>query len=327
VRTHHRYRILGHLTLALATLAAPAAACAQDYPVKPIRWIIPYPPGGTSDYLARIIGQKITEAWKQNVIIDNRTGANGNIGTEAAVRAPADGYTMLLVATTFTMNAGLYTNLPFDSEKDLAPVTNLLYQSYVLCAHPSLPVSTVQQLVALAKAKPGAIDYGSGGQVNAGHISAELFSRMAGVKMNHVPYRGIGLAIPALLAGEVQILFSPLVAIQPHLKSGRMRAVAATSLKRIPALPDLPTVSESGVPGFQEGNWQGLLVPTGTPRGIVMKLNQEFVRILKNTDVGDQIVKIGAEVIASTPEQLGTTIRADLRKYTELIKSLGIRVE
>jgi len=327
VRTGNAQRRFRIVVPLVAGLAVPCGAAAQDYPTKAIRWVVPYPPGGSSDFLARVIGQKITDAWKQTVVVDNRTGANGNIGTEAAARAPADGYTLLLVASTFTMNPGLYPNLPFDTEKDLTPVITILYQPYILSTHPTLPVRSVQQLLALARAKPGGLDYASGGAGNATHIAAELFSTMAGIRMNHIPYRGVGIAITSLLSGETQLTFAPLVAVQPHLNTGRLRALGVTSRKRVATLPDMPTVAESGVPGYEEGNWQAVLVPTGTTRGVVTKLNQELVRILTTTDVKDQIAKIGADVIANTPEQTAALIRTDLKRYGDLIRKLGIRVE
>lgn len=315
------------LMLVLAGASAPVSVPAQEYPAKPIRWIIPYPPGGTSDFLARLIGQKMTDTWKQIVLIDNRSGANGNIGTEAAARAPADGYTMLLVASTFAMNPAVYPNLSFDSEKDFAPVTMILWQPYLLSVHPSLPVASVKQLIALAKARPGAIDYSSGGVGNATHIAAERFAAMAGVKLNHVPYRGVGVSIPALLAGEVQLTMASSVVVQPYVKSGKIRVLGATGRKRIPALPDVPTVAEAGVPGFEEGNWQAVLVPSRTPRPIVNKLNQELVRIVKTPDISGQILRVGADVIANTPEESAATIRTDLKKYADVIKALNIRLE
>ncbi|MGQ0751331.1 MAG: Bug family tripartite tricarboxylate transporter substrate binding protein [Betaproteobacteria bacterium] len=313
--------------VALGALLAPAAGVAQEYPGKPVRWIIPYPPGGTSDFLARLIGQKLTESWKQNVLIDNRSGANGNIGTEAAARAPADGYTMLLVASTFTINPAIYPNLPFDSEKDFAPVTVLLWQPYLLSVHPSLPVASVKQLITLARARPGAIDYGSGGIGNAVHIAAERFAALAGVKLNHVPYRGVGPSIQALLAGEVQLMMASAVAVQPYVKSGRMRVLAVTGLKRVPGLPDIPTVAETGLRGFEEGNWQAVLVPSRTPRAVVNKLNQDLVRVVKTPDVSEQIQRVGADVIANTPDEAAAIVKTDLKKYAEVIRTLNIRLD
>ncbi len=320
-----RFRLL--LPIVLAAMLAPLAVLAQDYPSKPIRWIIPYSPGGTSTFLARMIAQKLTEAWKHQIIIDNRTGANGNIGTALAARAAPDGYTMVLVASTYTMNPAVYSNLPFDSEKDLTGVTTLLWQPYVLSVHPSLPVATVKELLALARAKPGQIDYGSGGVGNATHIAAEHLAMMAKVKFNHVPYKGVGDAITGLLSGEVQLLFGSAVAIQPHLSSGRIKVLAVTGLKRVGSLPNVPTVAESGVPGFEEGNWQAVLVPSKTPAAIVSKLNQELVRVVKNTDVNAQILKVGADVIGDTPEQTNARIHEDLKKYAGVVKRLNIKLE
>jgi tripartite-type tricarboxylate transporter receptor subunit TctC len=317
------------ITLAALLLGAlvPAAVPAQEYPARPIRWIIPYPPGGTSDFLARLIGQKMTESWKQTVIIDNRSGANGNIGTEAAARSPADGYTMLLVATTFAMNPSVYPNLTFDSEKDFTAVTMLLWQPYLLSVHPSMPVTSMKQLIALAKAKPGALDYSSGGVGNATHIAAERFAAMAGIKLNHVPYRGVGLSIPALLTGEVQMTMASSVAVAPYIKSGRIRILAVTGNRRVPTLPDILTVAEAGLPGFEEGNWQCVLVPSKTPRPIINRLNQELVRILKLPDITEQILRTGSDVIANSPEQSSATVREDIKKYAAVIKALNIKVE
>jgi tripartite-type tricarboxylate transporter receptor subunit TctC len=317
----------GLATLAIAVLAAPATLLAQDYPVKPIRWIIPYPTGGTSDFLARLIGQKLTEAWKQPILVDNRSGANGNIGTDAAAKSAGDGYTMLLVASTFTMNPAVYPNLPFDTEKDFAPVTTILWQPYLLSVHPSLPVKSVKELISLARARPGAIDYGSGGIGNATHIAGERFASMAGVKLNHVPYRGVGPSITALLAGEVQVLYASSVAVQPYIKGGRMRVLAVTGERRIAQMPEVPTVSEAGVPGYIEGNWQAVLVPARTPRAIIDRLNQELVRIIKTPEVAAQIRQVGADVIANSPNETATLIRTDLKKYGDVIKKLDIKIE
>jgi len=323
------HRIRQALAWTCWTVAASASvqgpATAQDFPAKAVRWIVPYPPGGPSDVLARLIGQKLTDGWKQSVVVDNRGGAGGNIGTEAVVNAPADGYTMLLVASTMTINHSLYPKIPFDAGRDLAPVTNLLWQPYALTVHPALPVTTVKQFVALARARPGELDYSSGGNGNGGHLAAVLFSSAAGVKLTHIPYRGMGPAIIALLQGNVQATFASLVAVAPHLNSGRVRLLAVTGRERVPALPDVPTVVESGVPGFVEGNWQGVLVPAGTPRPTIDRLNQALVRAVRLPDIGDQIVRLGGEVLAGTPDAFGETIRADLVRYANLIRTNGIR--
>ena len=320
-------RHLWLLMILPVVVSVPGSVLAQAYPSKPIRWIVPYPTGGTSDFLARLIGQKLTEAWGQSVVIDNRAGANGNIGTEAVARAPADGYTILFVASTITINQSLYPNLTFDAERDFAPVTIVLWQPYVLAVHPSLPVTSVRQLVALARARPGDLNYSSGGSGNANHIAAELFATMAKVKLTHVPYRGQGPGIAALVSGEVHFTFASLVTAQPHLTSGRLRVIGVTSRKRLAAMPDVPTVSEAGVAGYEEGNWQGVLVPAQTPRAVITRLNQEIVRILKTTDVNEQILRVGADVIANTPEEFAAAIRADTRKYADLIKTVGLRLD
>jgi len=313
--------------LATLLLAASLPAAAQEFPTKPVRWIIPYPTGGTSDFLSRLMGAKLTEWWKQTSIIDNRVGANGNIGAEIASKSPPDGYTLLFVASTITMNQTAYPSLTFDVERDFAPVATVLWQSYILAVHPSVPAHSVKQLVALAKAKPGALDYSSGGPANANHIAAELFAKMAGVKLNHVPYKGMGPGISALLAGEVHMTFASLTAVNPHLRSGRMRALGVTATKRNPVLPDVPTVAEAGVPGFEEGNWQGILVPSKTPQAIIAKLNQDITRVVKSPELTEQITKIGADIVLTTPDQFGAMIRTDVKKYAELIKSLGLRLD
>jgi tripartite-type tricarboxylate transporter receptor subunit TctC len=306
--------------------AAPLGVCAQDYPNRPVRWIVPYPTGGTSDFLARLIGQKLTESMGQTVVVDNRTGANGNIGTEVAARAAPDGYTMILVASTFTMNPAVY-KLPFDSERDFTGVTTILWQPYLLAVHPSLPATSVKQLVDLARAKPGDITYSSGGSGNATHIAAERFAQQAGIKLTHVPYRGVGPAILALLAGEVKLMWASSVAVQPHIKSGRIRVLAVTGRERVAAVPDVPTITEAGVPGYIEGNWQAVLVPSRTPGPIVNKLNQEIVRILKAPDVTAQILQTGSDVIANTPAETAALIKTDLKKYADLIKTLDIKAD
>jgi tripartite-type tricarboxylate transporter receptor subunit TctC len=317
-----RAAVMGMLVAVAAT-----SAHAQEYPAKPIRWIIPYPTGGTSDFLARIIGQKLTDAWKQPVLVDNRSGANGNIGTEMAAKAPPDGYTILLVASTFTMNPWVYPNLSFDTERDFAPITTILWQPYLLSVHPSLPVRTVKELIALARSRPGAIDYGSGGVGNATHIAGERFASMASVKLNHVPYRGVGPSITALLGGEVQVLYASSVAVQPYIKSGRMRVLAVTGEKRVAQLPNVPTVSESGVPGYVEGNWQAVLAPAKTPQAVITRLNQELVRIIRTPEITAQILQVGADVIANSPEDTAALIRGDLKKYAAVVKRLNIKME
>jgi len=315
------------LAAILCSTMSAVPAHSQDYPVKPVRWIVPYSAGGTSDYLARLIGQKLGESWGQNFVVDNRPGAAGNIGSEVAARMPADGYTLLLVATTHAMNPAVYGRLPFDAEKDFTPVINLVRQSFILSVHPSLPVKSVKELIALAKARPGEINFGSGGNGTSGHVAAELFSRAAGITMSHVPYRSMGHSVTALIAGEVQLSFnSPISNLAPS-KAGKVRAIAVTSKKRLPSLPDVPTVDESGVPGFEEGNWQGVLMPAGAARPIVLKLNQEIGRILATPEITNRFVREGVEVLGGPPEDFAAAIRSDLVKYAKLVKAAGIRAD
>jgi tripartite-type tricarboxylate transporter receptor subunit TctC len=317
--------MIAHREFLVAVMAAtaPATLWAQAYPVKSIRWIVPYSPGGTSDFVARLVGQMLTDAWKQTVVIENRPGANGNIGTDVVAKAPPDGYTLLLVADALTVNQNLYPNLPFDAEKDFAPVTTILRQSLVLTVHPSLPVKSVRQIIALARARPAELNYSSGGSGNINHIAAELFQAMAGVKFTHVPYKSMAPGIAALLQGEVQLTFTTMVSVAPHFKSGRLRALGISSAERNAALPDVPTIAESGVPGYEAGSWVGVLVPAQTPRPVVTKLNQEIVRILKMPNINEQISRSGAEVVANSPEEFALLIRTNIRKYGELIRKVG----
>lgn len=310
--------------LLLALAAWPAAA--QEFPAKSVRWIVPYAPGGSSDILARLIGQKLSEAWGQTVVVDNRPGAAGNIGSEVVARAPADGYTMLLVASTFTMNPSVYPKLPFDTVNDFAPVTMIMWQPFILSVHPSLPVTNVKQLLALAKQKPGQLNYASGGSGTSGHIAAALFEMMGNVKFTHVPYRSMGPAITALLTGEVQLSFNTSIAAMPYARMGKLRPIAVTGGKRIATLSDVPTIAESGVPGYEEGAWQGVLVPAGTPRAQVNRLNQDLVRVTKARDTSDRIADVGANVVANTPDEFAAAIKADIQKYAKLVKAAGITV-
>ena len=321
--SNRRLRVF--VLLILAVSAFPA--CAQDFPVKPVRWIVPYAPGGSSDILARLIGQKLAESWGRAVIVDNRPGAAGNIGTEAAAKSPADGYTMLLVASTFTMNPSVYAKLAFDTVNDFAPVTMIMRQPFILSVHPSLPVMSVRQLIALARSHPGQLNFSSGGSGTSGHIAAALFEMMTNVRLTHVPYRSMGPAITALLTGEVQVSFNTSIAVLPFAKSGKLRPLGVTGVRRIASLPDVPTIAEAGVPGYEEGAWQGVLVPAGTPPAMIARLNRDLVQTIKARDTSDRIAEVGAYVIANTPEEFTAAIKADLQKYAKLVKAAGIRAD
>jgi tripartite-type tricarboxylate transporter receptor subunit TctC len=319
------YRCVWLLTISIAGILVPTSVLAQNYPAKPIRWVVPYSIGGTSDFLARLIGQKLTEAWGQNVIVDSRPGASGSIGTEVVARSAPDGYTMLLVATTFAINPAVYPQLPFNSAKDFAGVTTVLWQPYVLAVHPSLPVTSVKQLIELARAKPGYINYGSGSGGNAIHIVTERFAQMAGIKLTQVPYKDVGPAIIALLGGEINLLMASSVPLQPHLKSGKIKVLAVTGRARIAAMPDIPTVAESGLPTYIEGQWQMVLVPSRTPRPVIDKLSREIIRILRTTELTAQIQLTGSDVIGNTPAESDALIKTELKKYAELINTLHIQ--
>jgi len=314
-------RIAACLTPIFFSVTAPA----QEFPAKPVRCIVPYSAGGSSDFVARLLAQKLSETWGQQMIVENRPGAAGNIGAEVAAKAPADGYTLLLVSSTFVINPALYPKLPFDTVKDFAPVAMILWQPFILSVHPSLPVTSVKQLIALAKSRPGELNYSSGGSGTSGHLAAELFKAQAGIRMTHVAYRSMAPAVTALLTGEVQVNFnSPLSALE-HAKAGRIRPLGVTAPKRLVSLPGVPTVGEAGLPGFVEGNWQGVLAPAGTPRAVVTKINQDFVRALKTREVSERIVNIGAELNPGTPDEFANTIRADVAKYARVVKAQNIR--
>ena len=315
-----------------ATLVAaclPAAAIgAEAYPAKAIRMVVPFPAGGTTDILARIAGQKLTEALKQQVIIDNRPGAGGNIGTELVAKSPPDGYTLLTdPGSTLTINPSLYAKLPYDPVKDFAPVTILAAVPNILVVHPSLPVKNVKELIALAKAKPGQLNYASTGAGQSTHLSMELFKTMAGVDLVHIPYKGSAPALTDLLGGQVTLMFDNMPSSLPHVQGGKLRALAVSTLKRSPAMPQLPTVAESGLPGFEVSVWFAVLAPAGTPRDIVQRLNAVLVKALHAPDVKERLAGQGAEPIGNTPEAFAATMQRDLVKWAKVVKDSGARLE
>lgn len=316
-------------TMLLLFLAAGCAtALAQTYPAKPIRMIAPFPPGGTTDILARVAGQKITEALGQQVIIDNRPGAGGNIGTELVAKAAPDGYTLLTApGSTLTINPSLFAKLSYDVLKDFAPVTIIAAVPNLLVVHPSLPVKSVKELVALAKARPGQLNYASTGAGQSTHLSMELFKTMAGIDAVHIPYKGSSPALADLLGGQVSLMFDNMPSSLPHVKAGKLRALAVSTLKRSPALPQLPTVAESGLPGFEVSVWFGVLAPAGTPRDIVTKLNGAIVKSLQTPDVHERLVSQGAEAIGNTPEQFTAQMQRDLVKWAKVVKDSGAKLE
>jgi tripartite-type tricarboxylate transporter receptor subunit TctC len=317
------------LTAALALMLASAGAFAQGYPNKPIRLVVPYPAGGPLDIMARAIGQKLTEAWKQPVVVDNRAGAGGNIGADFVAKSAPDGYTLLMGAVaTHAINPSLYSKIPYDPVKDFAPVALVAQVPNILVVNPAVPAKTVRELIDLARAKPGTLNFGSGSTGSTGHLAGELFNTMAGVKMVHIPYKGSAPATADLLGGQVQLMFDNLASALPNVKAGKLRALAVTTLVRSPAIPDLPTIAESGLPGFDLTTWFGLMVPAGTPPEIVARLNAEIVRALDAKDMRERLEKMGAEPLSNnTPEHFAAFIRTEAAKYAKVVKESGAKVD
>ncbi|MDB5812270.1 MAG: hypothetical protein JWN94_4392 [Betaproteobacteria bacterium] len=308
-------------------MALAAVAGAQSYPSKPVRFVSPYPPGGANDILARIIGQKLGENLGQQMVIENRGGATGNIGAEYVAKAAPDGYTILMgQASNLTINVSLM-KMPYDPIKDLAPVTLVATTPNLLVVHPSLPVKTVKDLVALARAKPGSINYASSGSGSAGHLAGELFNRVAKIDMVHIPYKGAAPALTDVVAGQAQIYFTSPISAQPFVKGGRLRMVAVTSLKRSASMPEIPTVAESGYPDFDVVSWWGVLTPAAVPKDIIGKLHTEIVKVLALPEIKAKFADQGADVASNTPEQFAAYIKSEIAKWGKLIKELGVKSE
>jgi len=317
-------------TLLSATMAACALSVAhaqQAFPSKPIRIISPFAPGGGNDILSRAIAQKLTENVKQQVVVDNRPGANGIIGTELAARAAPDGHTIVLIPSGHAVNASLHRKLPFDSIKDFTPITLVGSSPLILALHPSVPARNVKELVALAKARPGELTYGSAGIGSSGHLGGALFDTLTGTKMVHVPYKGMSLAITDVISGQVSMVFGTSASVMQHARSGRMRALATTGSKRSPALPDLPTIAEAGVPDYEAGLWYGFLGPARIPADIVRRLNSEIVAVLKSSEVRERFASQGVDATPSTPEAFGQLLVADLERWAKVVQRAGIRAE
>lgn len=301
---------------------------AQNYPNKPIRFIVPVAPAGLTDILTRAIGQKLTESWGQPVIIDNRPGAGAIIGMEMAAKAPPDGYTILMSwPGPLAVNPSLYSKLPYDPVNDFVPVIQVATYPLILVVHPSLPVKSVKELIALAKSKPGEINYGSSGNATTSHLTMELFKTTADIDMVHIPYKGAAPAMTALLGGHVSLVFDSITVAMPHVKAGKLRVLGISSLKRSPAAPDLVTISESGLPGFEVIGWYGVLAPAGTPREIVTKLNNEIAKILQMPDLKERLSGQGLDLVSDTPEQFAAHIKKEIAKWAKVVKSAGIRVD
>ena len=318
--------IAGVLVLFTA-LAFPGTAPAQTYPAKPIRYIVGYTPAGTADMLARAVGQKLNEAWGQQVIVENRPGAGTNIATEVAAKAPPDGYTLFMPTVANAINPTLYAKLNFDLLRDFAFVTNFAKVPGIVVCHPSVPVKNAKELVALARAEPNALRHGSTGIGSPHHLAAEIFKSMTGVKMIHVPYRGAAPALVDVVAGHIEIYFGAMVSTIPHVKSGRLRALGVTSLKRIAAAGGTPTLDEQGLKGFETGSWFGMAAPAGTPRDIIMKLHAESTKAIQAPDIRDRMSAEGAEFVGDTPEQFAAFIKAEIVKWGKAVKASGAKPE
>lgn len=313
--------------IALAVAALAPSAWGQTYPAKAIRIVVPFPAGGTSDILSRAIGQKLTEEWKQPVVVDNRPGAGANIGAEIVVKSSPDGYTLLLASTIHTINPSLYRKLAYDPIRDFTPITLIAATSQVLAVHPSLPVRTMKELIAYAKKRPGQINYSSAGNGSQPHLTAELFKSRTGIDIVHVPYKGAPPAMNDLLAGHVALSFATSPSAVPHVKSGKLRALAVSTAKRISALPDVPTIDESGVPGFEASGANGLVGPAGMPAAVVEKLNAAIVRIVKEPAMQKFLSEQGAEPLTTTPAEYGAYIRSEVAKWAKAVKDSGARVD
>ena len=312
--------------LAAATIALLSTdAYAQLYPAKPLRIVVPFQSGGSVEPIARLVAQKLTAAFGRPVLIENRPGAGGMVGTEYVAKSPADGYTLLATPSAFVMNAALYDKAAYDPVKDFEPVAMLASYPLLLVSHPSLPVRSVKALVALAKAQPGELNYSSGGVGTSNHIAAELFGSLAGLRLTHVPYKGGGPALTALVGGEVHIMFVASQTATPLLKSGKLRVLGVTTAKRSPFFPDVPTVAEAGVPGFEVNSWTVLFVPAGTPATIVKSLHAEIAKGLRQPDASELLEKQGLETSAATPEEVAMMIRAEAAKWTKAIRAIGIK--
>lgn len=319
-------RYWGNASAALALIAVCTGVWAQAYPTKPVRLIAPYPAGGSSDLLARILSQKVSETFRQQIVIDNRPGAGANLGTQIAARAAPDGYTLMICAVTTTINTALYKN-PGYTLKDFTPISRLAIGPTALVVHPSVAATSVAELIALAKARPGQLNYGSGGAGTPSHIIGEVFKHSARLEITHVPYKGTGQSINDLIAGQIQIVFASMPVAFPHIKTARLRALAVTGAKRTPLAPDLPTISESGVPGFAFDSWWGLLAPAGTPSAIISKLDAELRRALLLEDVKARLADLGVDASYMPPAEFGNFMRAEVAKVTKIIQEAGIRVE
>ncbi len=314
--------------IALAASVGAGAVYAQPYPSKSIRYVVPYAPGGSTDIVARVLALKLSEALGQQVVVDNRPGAGGSIGADIVAKSPPDGYTMVTAVTgIMAINQFLYRKLPFDPEKDFAPVTQIGSLPLILVVHPSLPAKSVREFIAIAKSKPGQLNYGSSGVGTATHMTTELFKTMAGVDLVHIPYKGSGQVMGDVIGGQLALIFDQIVSSLPHVQGGKLRMLGITSAKRFPSLPDLPTIAESGVPGYESISWAGVAVPAGTPKEIVARLHAEIVKVLAMPDIRERFLRDGIETVGSTPEQFAEHIRRERIKWAKVVRDSGAKAD
>lgn len=317
--------ITGCISYCLCTISL---ALAQAYPSKSIRFIVPYSAGGATDILARAVAQKLTDAWNQAVVVDNRSGAGGIIGTDLIAKSAPDGYTIGLAhAGPLAINPSLYKKLPYSPATDFSQITLMGRQENMVVVHPSLPVKSIKELISLAKRKPGQVVLGSGGSGTGSHLAGELFMSMTGTKMLHVPYKGNAPSVVALLSGEVQVMFPTILTVKPHIEAGRLRALAVTTEKRVGAMPDLPTVAEAGVPGYESSIWFGAMGPAGIPAGVVARLNAEIVRILSIPELKASFISQGLDIETSTADSFANLVRMEQEKWAKAIKAAGITAQ
>lgn len=318
---------LGVIASAPAIAASASGAEGAAYPNRPIRFIVGSPPGGTSDILARLISQPLSEILKQQVVVDNRPGAAGVVGAELTARAVPDGYTIFLAYHSHTTNATLNPKVPYCTVDDFQPITLGITAGLMLVVHPSVPVRSVQELIAYAKANPDKLSFSSAGNGSGGHMAGEMFKMMAGIRAQHVPYKGTGPSLIDLVGGQIQLSFAGMVPVQPFVRGGRLRALAVTTAQRIAVFPDMPTVAESGVPGFEATGWHGVLAPAGLPKPVLGRLRAEIVRILRSPDAKERLARDGSEVVASTPQEFEKFLRADVEKWARVVKATGARLD
>lgn len=316
------------LTFIVVALSCSAASALAEYPDKPVKIIVPYPPGGTTDILARVIAQRLAERLKQSFIVENRAGASGAIGTQAVAKSPADGYTLCMgTIGTHGINSALFKDLPYDAVKDFAPITIVGITPNVLTVHPSVPAKNLQELLALARAKPGSLNFGSTSPSGSPRMAGELFKTMANIDIAHIPYKGAGPMLIDLVGGQIQMGFDNMPSSIGHIRSGKLRAIAVTTMKRWPGAPDVPTMAESGLPGYDVSAWFGLLAPAGTPKPVVDLLYKNIGDILKQPDMVKQLFELGAEPGGNTPEAFARYIAADVEKWTRVVAATGVKVE